>query len=110
MNLPKRHSLGHYLMYIKLYGTTNNYNTEYTKRLHIELAKDAWHATKSKDEFPQMTLWLEQKEKIFRHEKFIKWQLARCPGPPVDNTLSPLGVVYEWHLKCRNIQHSRLFD
>lgn len=100
MNLPKLHSLAHYIMYIKLYGTTDNYNTEYTERLHIELAKDAWRATNSKDEFPQMTLWLERKEKIFRHEKFVKWQLSGCPGPPTrQHSLGHLGIVYERHLK-----------
>ncbi|KAF7348085.1 hypothetical protein MSAN_01761100 [Mycena sanguinolenta] len=62
-NLPKLHSCRHYVMYIKLYGTTDNYNTEYTERLHIDLAKDAYRSTNFKDEFPQMTLWLERKEK-----------------------------------------------
>ncbi|KAG6905715.1 hypothetical protein DXG01_001152 [Tephrocybe rancida] len=65
MNLLKLHSLSHYVMYIKLYDMTDNYSTEYTEHLHIELAKDAWRSTNSKDEFPQMTLWLERKEKIF---------------------------------------------
>ncbi|KAG6882631.1 hypothetical protein C0992_011166, partial [Termitomyces sp. T32_za158] len=99
MNLPKLHSCSHYLMYIKLYGTTDNYNTEYTERLHIEMAKDAWRATNSKDEFPQMTLWLERKEKIFRHEKFISWQRNGCPLPQTLNTTTlPLGIVYERHV------------
>ncbi|KAJ7856406.1 hypothetical protein B0H14DRAFT_2578915 [Mycena olivaceomarginata] len=59
--------LPHYIMYIKLFGTTDNYNTEYS--LHIDLAKDAYRSTNFKDEFPQMTLWLERKEKIYRHER-----------------------------------------
>ncbi|KAF7340673.1 hypothetical protein MSAN_02095300 [Mycena sanguinolenta] len=54
-NLPKLHSCRHYIMYIKLFGTTDNYNTEYTERLHIDLAKDAYRSTNFKDEFPQMT-------------------------------------------------------
>ncbi|KAJ7488720.1 hypothetical protein B0H11DRAFT_1694980, partial [Mycena galericulata] len=74
-NLPKLHSCHHYIMYIKLFGTTDNYNTEYTERLHIDLAKDAYRSTNFKDEFPQMTLWLERKEKIYRHEKYIQWRL-----------------------------------
>ena len=64
-HIPKLHFLDHYLMHIELYGTTDNCNTEYTKRLHIDLAKDAWDATNGKDEFPQMTLWLECREKMF---------------------------------------------
>jgi hypothetical protein len=44
-NLPKLHSLQHYTSLIKLFGTTDNYNTEYSKQLHIDLAKDAYTAT-----------------------------------------------------------------
>ncbi|KAJ6631941.1 hypothetical protein B0H10DRAFT_2159548 [Mycena sp. CBHHK59/15] len=97
-NLPKLHSCAHYIMYIKLFGTTDNYNTEYTERLHIDLAKDAYRSINFKDEFPQMTLWLERKEKIYRHEKYIKWRLDGCPSPPVMDDLPP-GIVYERQLK-----------
>ncbi|KAJ7501623.1 hypothetical protein B0H11DRAFT_1908057 [Mycena galericulata] len=97
-NLPKLHSCRHYIMYIKLFGTTDNYNTEYTERLHIDLAKDAYRSTNFKDEFPQMTLWLERKEKIYRHEKYIQWRLDGCPAPPVSDYLPP-GLVYERKLK-----------
>lgn len=74
-NLPKLHSLSHYILSIKMFGTTDNYNTESTERLHIDLAKDAYRATNKKDEYAQMTLWLERKEKILRHEKYISWRL-----------------------------------
>ncbi|KAH7903904.1 hypothetical protein BJ138DRAFT_1119934 [Hygrophoropsis aurantiaca] len=57
--LPKLHSYRHYIRMIQQYGTTDNYNTEYTERLHIDLAKDAYRATNHKDEFAQMTVWLE---------------------------------------------------
>ena len=50
-------------MLIELYGTTDNYNTESTERLHIDLAKKEWGTTISKDEYPQITLWLERQEK-----------------------------------------------
>ncbi|KAF7358411.1 hypothetical protein MVEN_00891300 [Mycena venus] len=97
-NLPKLHSCTHYIMYIKFFGTTDNYNTEYTERLHIDLAKDAYCSTNFKDKFPQMTLWLERKEKVFRHEKYIQWRLDGCPAPPAMEVL-PLGIVYERQLK-----------
>ncbi|KAJ6495119.1 hypothetical protein C8R45DRAFT_927065 [Mycena sanguinolenta] len=96
-NLPKLHACKHYVMYIKFYGTTDNYNTEYTERLHIDLAKEAYRSTNFKNEFPQMTLWLERKEKIFRHEKFIQWRLDGCPAPLVIEPLHP-GIVYERQL------------
>ena len=74
MNLPKLHALRHYIRTIQLFGTTDNYNTEYTERLHIDLAKDAYKATNHKNEFKQMTIWLERKEKVLQQEKYI----ARC--------------------------------
>ncbi|KAI9432531.1 hypothetical protein H4582DRAFT_2113136 [Lactarius indigo] len=72
-NIPKLHFAKHYCCSIKLFGTTDNFNTEYTERLHIDLAKDAYAATNHKDEFPQMALWLEWKEKMVCHTKYIQW-------------------------------------
>ena len=74
-NLPKLHSLTHYVDSIKLFGTTNNYNTEYTERLHIDLAKDAYWATNHRGEYAQMTVWLERRERILRHESYLEWCL-----------------------------------
>ncbi|KAG1789961.1 uncharacterized protein HD556DRAFT_1433520 [Suillus plorans] len=73
-NLPKLHSFRHYVSMIQHFGTTNNYNTKYTERLHIDLAKDAYRATNHKDEYMQMTLWLERREKILWHHQFIQWR------------------------------------
>ncbi|KDQ49877.1 hypothetical protein JAAARDRAFT_142786 [Jaapia argillacea MUCL 33604] len=79
-NLPKLHNAQHYRTSIELFGTTDNYNTEATERLHIDFAKDAYVSTNRKEEYPQMTLWLERKEKIHRHESFVKWRKAGCPS------------------------------
>ncbi|KII85168.1 hypothetical protein PLICRDRAFT_116589 [Plicaturopsis crispa FD-325 SS-3] len=96
LNLPKLHSLGHYLLSIEFFGTPDNFNTEYSERLHIDLAKDAYRATNHKDEYPQMTMWLERKEKILRHEKFIHWRLA---GHPRSAEWRPPDSVHRLHLK-----------
>ena len=72
-NLPKLHSLVHYAESIEFFGTTDNYNTEYTERLHIDLAKDAYRATNHRNEYAQMTVWLERKEKILRHQSYLEW-------------------------------------
>jgi hypothetical protein len=74
-SIPKLHSFEHYVTSIKLFGTTDNYNTQTTERLHIDYAKEAYRATNAKDEFPQMTLWLERKEKILRHQTYVAWRL-----------------------------------
>ncbi|KAH9987228.1 hypothetical protein BJV74DRAFT_878375 [Russula compacta] len=42
LNIPKFHFLDHYLLSIKLLGSTDNYNTEMFKRLHIDFAKEGW--------------------------------------------------------------------
>ncbi|KAI0350324.1 hypothetical protein OH77DRAFT_1593589, partial [Trametes cingulata] len=82
--LPKLHSLDHYVDSIKLFGTTDNYDTQYTERLHIDFAKDAYRATNQKDEFPQMTLWLERREKILRHEAYVNWRLRHAVNVDAD--------------------------
>lgn len=94
--LPKLHSLDHYLLSIELFGTTDNYDTQYTERLHIDFAKEAYRATNHRDEFPQMTLWLERQEKILRHDAYIQWRLRRLsessspsPPPPSPTVIPP---------------------
>lgn len=86
-NLPKLHFLVHYVRSIKLFGTTDNYNTESTERLHIDYAKDAYRATNHKDEFGQMTKWLERQEKMMHHANYAAWKEGQIqhdtvpPGP-----------------------------
>lgn len=86
-------------MYIELFGTTDNCNTEYTERLHINLAKDAWDVTNGKDEFPQMTVWLEHHEKIFRHTKYIKWGTSGHYWPNPTSERANLGILYRHWLQ-----------
>jgi len=74
--IPKFHSYQHYVASIKLFGTTDNYNTQATERLHIDFAKEAYRATNTKDEYPQMTRWLERREKLLRHKAYIAWRLT----------------------------------
>ncbi|THU88317.1 hypothetical protein K435DRAFT_866397 [Dendrothele bispora CBS 962.96] len=70
-SIPKLHNIGHHRELIELYGTADNCNTEYTERLHIDLAKDAYRSTNHKDKYPQMTLWLERQEKMQFHYKYL---------------------------------------
>ncbi|KAM6491400.1 hypothetical protein JOM56_013174 [Amanita muscaria] len=72
--IPKLHALKHYVTSIQLFGSTDNYNTQHTERLHIDYTKDAYRAMNTRDEYPQMTVWLERREKIERHEKYINWR------------------------------------
>ncbi|KIY63227.1 hypothetical protein CYLTODRAFT_360315 [Cylindrobasidium torrendii FP15055 ss-10] len=71
--IPKIHSLTHYVDGIRLFGTTNNFNTEMFKRLHIEFAKNGWRASNRRDEFPQMTEWVTRQETVHDFEHFVEW-------------------------------------
>jgi len=78
-NFPKMHCLLHYKSSITLFGTTDNYNTEQTERLHIDFTKNAYRATNHKDEYPQMTAWLERREKVQQHALFVTWRQQAEP-------------------------------
>ncbi|KIK69409.1 hypothetical protein GYMLUDRAFT_152286, partial [Collybiopsis luxurians FD-317 M1] len=63
-NIPKFHSLQHYIDSIHWLGATDNYNTEMFECLHIDFAKEGWRASNKCDHFPQMVKWLARQEKI----------------------------------------------
>jgi len=105
-NLPKLHSLAHYVDSIKSFGTTDNYNTEYTERLHIDLAKDAYRATNHRDEYAQMTTWLERKEKILRHESYLEW----CLEPRSNIVLRSTDMAYNGDLTLTKWPSTRAVD
>jgi len=48
-NIPKIHSLMHYVSSIRGLGSADSYNTEYPKRLHIDYTKDAYQASNKCD-------------------------------------------------------------
>lgn len=113
-NIPKIHFCSkHYHQQIENFGTADNYNTEYTERLHIDFAKEAYRASNKKDEYPQMTLWLERKEKVVRHERYIKWI---TDGRPPLATINPLHRNHSSHIRmtmhpsARGVSFERLSD
>ena len=68
----KLHSLHHYTSSIKLFGTTENYNTQHTKHLHSTLSKPAYCASNKHDEVLQMTSWLKHCKKMYRQDMVIQ--------------------------------------
>ncbi|KAN0140927.1 hypothetical protein V8E53_001371, partial [Lactarius tabidus] len=94
-NIPKFHFISHYVYLIKLFGTTDNFNTQYTERLHIDYTKDTYAATNHKDEFEQMTTWMDRKEHVLCHNQFVNWRLEGAPIrkhadlPVVPHSLTP---------------------
>jgi hypothetical protein len=71
-NIPKLHSLLHYAESIRIFGTTDNYNTEMFERLHIDFAKEGWRASNRRDEFPQMTKWIDRREKVAAFSHYLE--------------------------------------
>ncbi|KAJ8084846.1 hypothetical protein PM082_003623 [Marasmius tenuissimus] len=96
--IPKLHNLQHYARHFKYFGTSDNYNTQYTERLHIDLAKNAYRSTNHRDEFPQMAEWLTRREKLQRHTKYLQYIASNhATLLPIYNILP--GVVFERSLK-----------
>ncbi|KAJ3711351.1 hypothetical protein C8R42DRAFT_728691 [Lentinula raphanica] len=91
-HIPKIHFMNHYVDGIRCTGTLDNFNTEYTERLHIDLAKDAYAATNKKDELLQMTRWLERKEKVTKYASFNAWSQAG-QHPPLRTHWIPLALI-----------------
>lgn len=92
LNIPKFHSLQHYVEAIRFLGTIDNYNTEMFERLHIDFAKKGWRASNKRDEFPQMMRWLSRQENVNSFKRELSWVLAQqslvkdvsdCPPPPL---------------------------
>lgn len=94
-NIPKIHFLCHYVRAFKLFGTSDNYNTETTERLHIDFAKDAYCASNRKDEYSQMTKWLERREKVYHYASYIAWQQSQ-PQLDVPSPTAISGVRYDF--------------
>ncbi|KAG1724981.1 hypothetical protein EDB19DRAFT_1897836 [Suillus lakei] len=72
-NIPKVHSMCHYVQSIRSLGSADGFNSESPKRLHIDYAKDAYQASSKVDYIAQMTHWLELQEAVFRHSVYLDW-------------------------------------
>lgn len=77
LDIPKFHSLSHYVDSIRFLGTTNNFNTEMFERLHIDFAKKGWRASNKRDEFPQMTKWILRQENVHSFERYLQQKLPK---------------------------------
>ena len=76
----------------------DNFDTAYTKQLHIDFAKDTYNATNHKDEFTQMANWLERKEKIFCHEQYLVWVHNGSPVSTPQIKWQPPGLELDHYL------------
>ncbi|KAI9065669.1 hypothetical protein FKP32DRAFT_1567403 [Trametes sanguinea] len=72
-NIPKLHSLIHYVEAIMRVGCLDGLNTENSERLHIDLAKKAYRASSRREYFAQMTTWLQRQEAVERRAAYLCW-------------------------------------
>ncbi|KAJ7250083.1 hypothetical protein B0H12DRAFT_1234544 [Mycena haematopus] len=79
-NIPKFHSLQHYVDAIRRLGSADGYNTESPERLHIDFAKKAYRASNRRDYTEQMALWLQRQEAVALRTSYLQWlTLQGCP-------------------------------
>ncbi|KAJ3487506.1 hypothetical protein NLI96_g3483 [Meripilus lineatus] len=91
-NIPKFHMLEHYVEMIWNFGSTDGFNTEWSERLHIDYAKDAYRASNKRDYTIQMTHWLIRQEKVDRYATYLFWLRNSNYQPSVPSP-TPHGVV-----------------
>jgi hypothetical protein len=72
-NIPKFHSLIHYVSAICSHGTLDGYNTESSERLHIDFAKIPFRAGNKCDYTVQMTTWMSCQDAVWCQEMFLHW-------------------------------------
>ncbi|KAI5886301.1 uncharacterized protein SCHCODRAFT_02591384 [Schizophyllum commune H4-8] len=89
LNIPKFHSLLHYVDSIRLLGTTDNFNTELFERLHIEFAKRGWRASNKRDAMPQMINWLDRQERMLGWERYLAAVTPKEDNGRDDDTVRP---------------------
>lgn len=73
LDLPKVHSLQHYIDSIKLIGVTGGVSTEEFEHAHISSAKIPWALSNHRDPIEQMVLVTEREEKIKTHSTFVQY-------------------------------------
>ena len=72
-NIPKLHSILHYVDSIRSLGSADSYNLESPERLHIEFVKEAYHASNKQDYVEQMAIWLQRQEASWLRESYLIW-------------------------------------
>lgn len=96
-NIPKLHSLVHYVEAIRRIGCLDGVNTETSERLHIDFAKNAYRASSRREYFAQMTTWLQRQEAVVRKDAFLDWIAGKLDldDPEEDPDTAPDGPEEE---------------
>ncbi|KAI9509936.1 hypothetical protein F5148DRAFT_1274983 [Russula earlei] len=70
-NIPKVHSMQHYVAGIKRLGSADGFNMESSECLHIDYAKRAFKASNHRNYIMQMAQWIQRQEAIFINKQFL---------------------------------------
>ncbi|KAJ7662855.1 hypothetical protein B0H17DRAFT_1185009 [Mycena rosella] len=81
-NIPKIHSLQHYVSAIRSLGSADGYNTEAPERLHIDFAKKAYRSSNKRDYTSQMTVWLQRQEAFALRQSYLDWLDHKLSSEP----------------------------
>ena len=72
-NIPKFHSLIHYVSTVRSHGTLDGYNTESPEHLHIDFVKVPFRGGNKQDYTAQMATWMSHHDVVQRYETFLQW-------------------------------------
>jgi Plavaka transposase len=84
-NIPKLHSMCHYVASIQNLGSVDGLNSEGSERLHIDYAKKGYRASNKNDFIPQMAKWLQRHEAIDLQTAYLQWNTGRLPLNETDS-------------------------
>ncbi|KAG1778110.1 hypothetical protein EV702DRAFT_1179094 [Suillus placidus] len=87
-NIPKIHSMIHYIDTIRFLGSADGFNTELPEQLHIYFAKRAYRASNQHDYIIQMTTWLRRQESIHIQDAYLRWWGSKHPVNQGSNGLA----------------------
>ena len=98
-NIPKLHSMIHYISSIQNFGSIDGLNLEGLEQLHIDYMKKGYHASNKNNYTVQMVKWLQRQEVINLCTAYLHWcnDLAPCDDEVVgeDREDHPEGTLQE---------------
>jgi hypothetical protein len=95
-NIPKIHSMMHYVPSIRSRGSAGQFNTETSERLHIDYAKTAYRASNRKSYMRQMAVWLSRQEAVDKFTAYLQWVVQGYRAETrLDQAADPMGKCEE---------------
>jgi hypothetical protein len=91
-NIPKIHSMWHYIPPICSRGAAGQFSTETSKRLHIDYTKMAYQASSRKAYVCWMAQWLRRQEAVEKFAAYLQWAV---PNYYAETWLDPTAVQPE---------------